>query len=264
MASRPNFLLPVKVLGRLFRGKYLDGLRQAYVNGELQLAGSTAELADPGRFHKLLSTLYAKDWVVYSKKPFAGPATLLKYLAAYTHRVALSNPRLVKLSNDRVTLTYKDYANGCQRKEMTLAAVELLRRFALHVVPGITRIRHYGLLAHRDRGARLAKCRALLAAAQGVAAGPVSEAPLTATAASKSAPAGPAAGGASLGVVLAVAVLGSAVSAATATTAATMVHENILTDDLCPVCRQGRLEVIWCKNRPTGRDFERAYCWNTS
>ena len=144
---------------------------------------------------------------------------------------------------------------------MSLAAVELLRRFALLVVPGITRIRHYGLLAHRDRGARLATCRALLAAAQGVAAGPVSEAPLTATAASKSAPAGPATGGgASLGVVLAVAVLGSAVSAATAT----MVHENILTDELCPVCRHGRLEVIWCKNRPTGRDFERAYCWNTS
>ena len=173
----------------------------------------------------------------------------------------MSNPRLVKLSDDRVTLTYKDYANGCQRKEMTLAAVELLRRFALHVVPGITRIRHYGLLAHRDRGARLAKCRALLAAAQGVAAGPVSEAPLTATAASKSAPAGPATGGASLGVVLAVAVLGSAASA---TTAATMVHENILTDELCPLCRQGRLEVIWFKNRPPGRDFERAYCWNTS
>jgi hypothetical protein len=104
-----------------------------------------------------------KALVVYAKKPFAGPEVLLRYLTRYTHRVALSNGRLVHLQGDRVTLSYKDYADGCQRKEMTLEAVELLRRFALHILPkGYVRVRQIGLLAHRDRTERLQQCRKLL------------------------------------------------------------------------------------------------------
>ena len=106
--------------------------------------------------------------MVYAKKPFGGPEQMLKYLAGYTHRVALSNHRLVRLQDDRVTFTWKDYADGCRRKEMTLDAVEFVRRFALHIIPkGLVRIRRYGLLAHRDRGQRLALCRSLLAAEAG-------------------------------------------------------------------------------------------------
>ena len=100
-----------------------------------------------------LRGLYRKEWVVYAKEPFGGPEHVLKYLTGYTHRVALSNRRLVQLEDDRVTFTWKDYADGCRRKEMTLEAVEFVRRFALYIVPkGMVRIRHYGLLAHRDRG----------------------------------------------------------------------------------------------------------------
>ncbi len=164
LACRPNFLLPVKVLGKVFRGKYLEGLRQAYVAGTLQLGGSTAALAEPTTFAALLDELYGTAWVVYAKQPFGrDPELVLKYLARYTHRVALSNARLVRVSKDAVTFTYKDYADGCQRKEMTLPALEFVRRFAMHVVPGrLVRIRQYGLLANRGRGARLAQCRRLL------------------------------------------------------------------------------------------------------
>ena len=99
--------------------------------------------------------MYQKDWVVYAKEPFGGPEQVLKYLTGYTHRVALSNHRLVKLEDGHVTFTWKDYADGCRRKEMTLEAVEFVRRFALHIIPkGLVRIRRYGLLAHRDRGER--------------------------------------------------------------------------------------------------------------
>ena len=111
--------------------------------------------------------------MVYAKEPFGGPEQVLKYLTGYTHRVALSNHRLVKLQDDRVTFTWKDYADGCRRKEMTLDAVEFVRRFALHIIPkGLVRIRQYGLLAHRDRGERLALCRSLLAAGGRTVTGP--------------------------------------------------------------------------------------------
>ena len=163
LASRENYLLPVQVLGSLFRGKYLAGLRLAYDAGQLQFGGSTAGLADPAAFQRWLSDLYAKNWVVFAKKPFAGPDVLLKYLTRYTHRVALSNGRLAKLEGEHVTLTYKDYADSCRRKEMVLEGVELLRRFALHVLPkGYVRVRQVGLLAHRDRTERLARCRLFL------------------------------------------------------------------------------------------------------
>jgi hypothetical protein len=164
LACRPNYLLPVKVLGKVFRDKYLEGLRQAYVAGTLQLGGSTIALTEPTTFAALLDELYRTSWVVYVKQPFGrDPELVLKYLARYTHRVALSNSRLVRVSDDVVTFTYKDYADGCRTKELTLDALEFVRRFAMHVVPGrLVRIRQYGLLANRGRGARLAQCRRLL------------------------------------------------------------------------------------------------------
>jgi hypothetical protein len=166
-ACRPNFLLPVKVLGQVFRGKYLQALKQAHGDGALRLDGSTLALAEPSAFADWLDTLYRVPWVVYAKRPFGNdPEQVLKYLARYTHRVAFSNSRLVRLANDEVTFTYKDYADDCQSKELTLPALEFLRRFAMHVVPGrLVRIRQYGLLANRGRGQRLAHCRRVLAAA---------------------------------------------------------------------------------------------------
>lgn len=257
VSSRPNFLVPVKVLSKMFRGKYLEGLRQAHDNKELQFAGGTAALAEGPAFARLLSTLYRKDWVVYAKEPFAGPTTLLKYLTRYTHRVALTNDRLVKVDDERVTLTYKDYADGCQRKELTLPAVELLRRFAMHIVAGLVRIRHYGLLTHRSRGQRLAQCRTLLAAAQGraatAAAAPLSAATAQGSLTSSSATA--------LAAPLLLAVTSPATAGPTPSTATPLLP---IKDDLCPICRQGKLETFWCAERPKGRDFERAFCWNTS
>jgi hypothetical protein len=163
VSYRPNWLLPVQVLGQVFRGKYLAALRAAYQAGQLQFAGTTLPLANPAAWATSIRALYQKDWVVFAKEPFDGPEQVLKYLTGYTHRVALSNHRLVRLQDDRVTYTWKDYADGCRRKEMTLDALEFVRRFALHIIPkGMVRIRQYGLLAHRDRGERLALCRSLL------------------------------------------------------------------------------------------------------
>ena len=153
------------VLSPVFRGKYLAALRQAYHDGELQFAGSTEPLANPQAWRSLVRALYQKGWVVYAKEPFGGPQQVLKYLTGYTHRVALSNRRLVKLQDDRVTFTWKDDANGCTRKEMTLDAWEFVRRFALHIVPkGLVRI---GVLDCwlTETACPLALCRSLLAAA---------------------------------------------------------------------------------------------------
>jgi hypothetical protein len=167
LSCQPNFFLPVKVLGQVFRGKYVAGLRRAWERGELRFAGSTAELTDRRAFETLLQGLYATDWVVYAKAPFGGPEQVLKYLTGYTHRVALSNSRLVKVTEEEVTFTWKDYAANCQHKEMTLSGVEFLRRFCLHILPrGLVRIRQYGLLSNRDRGERLARCRELLGMSQ--------------------------------------------------------------------------------------------------
>jgi hypothetical protein len=151
------------VLAQVFRGKYLAGLRRAYERGQLHFAGSTAALAGPCAFEALLGGLYTKDWVVYAKEPFGGPGQVLKYLTGYTHRVALSNSRLVRVTASEVTFTWKDYAANCQRKGLTLSALEFVRRFCLHILPrGLVRIRQYGLLSNRDRSERLARCRALL------------------------------------------------------------------------------------------------------
>ena len=128
VSCRPSWFLPVKVLSPVFRGKYLAALRAAYQAGQLQFAGSTLPLKSPAAWGALIRALYKKDWVVYAKEPFGGPEQVLKYLTGYTHRVALSNHRLVKLLDDQVTFTWKDYVDGCRRKEMTLDAVEFVRR----------------------------------------------------------------------------------------------------------------------------------------
>jgi hypothetical protein len=169
---RPGFFLPVRVLSRVFRGQYLAGLRRAHARRWLRFPGRLAALADPVAFHAWLAPLRAKDWVVYAKPPFGGPAQVLKYLARYTHRVAISNHRLRTLANGRVTFEYKDYAAAGTAKVMTLDAVEFLRRFVQHVLPaGFVKVRHYGLLANRFRAERLAWCRRLLLVAA-VAGGP--------------------------------------------------------------------------------------------
>lgn len=159
-SCRPGFFLPVRVLSRLFRGKFLAGLRGLKAQVQLQLPGILEETA---AFTAWLRPLYAKEWVVYAKPPFGGPEQVLKYLARYTHRVALANRRLVDLSDDHVTFRYKDYADGSCHKLLTLSAEEFLRRFVQHVLPkGFMKIRHYGLLASRQRQARLRKARQLL------------------------------------------------------------------------------------------------------
>jgi hypothetical protein len=163
VACRPGFFLPVRVLSRLFRGKFLAGLRAAYARGQVQFHGKLAALAEAAAFAAWLTPLSRQDWVVYAKAPFGGPEQVLKYLARYTHRVALSNTRLVALAEGQVTFRYKDYADDRRSKQMTLSADEFLRRFLQHVLPsGFVKVRHYGLLANRYRQANLRVCRALL------------------------------------------------------------------------------------------------------
>jgi hypothetical protein len=163
VACRPGFFLPVRVLSRVFRQEYLAGLRSALAQGQLRLPEGLQSLADPAKRVAWLAALSAKDWVVYAKAPFGGPAQVLKYLARYTHRVAISNGRLLELRDGRVTFRYKDYADDHQQKKMTLTAEEFLRRFVQHVLPkGFVKVRHYGLLANRPRTERLRECRRLL------------------------------------------------------------------------------------------------------
>lgn len=164
VACRPGFFLPVRVLSRVYRGKYLAGLRQAYAAGKLTFHGELTPLEEPTAWAAWLAEQYGPEWVVYAKEPFGGPERVLKYLARYTHRVALSNRRLLRLEDDHVVFTAKDYAVGGQRRVVRLSAVEFLRRWVQHVLPGgFVKIRHYGLLANRGRTERLALCRALLA-----------------------------------------------------------------------------------------------------
>jgi hypothetical protein len=163
VACRPGFFLPVRVLSRLFRGKYLALLRQAFDKGQLLFPGPLALLQDTKAFARWLTALYAKEWVVYAKRPWGGAEQVLKYLARYTHRVAISNARLLKVQDGQVTFRYKDYADEHQSKAMTLAADEFLRRFVQHVLPkGFVKMRHYGLLANRRRQELLTRCRSLL------------------------------------------------------------------------------------------------------
>ena len=166
VACPDNFFLPVRVLSRVFRGKFLAGLRTAFEQGRLKFRGRLARLADADRFNRLLVDAVKTQWVVYAKPPFGGPGQVLKYLARYTHRVAIGNRRLVRMKGGRVTFRYKDYARGGKQRTMELEATEFLRRFLLHVLPsGFVRIRHYGLLSNRCRREKLVVCRELLRAA---------------------------------------------------------------------------------------------------
>jgi hypothetical protein len=163
VSARRRYLLPVKVLAKLFRGKFLAGLKQVYDGGSLNLTGSTASLLAPQAFHDLLSALYRIDWIVYAKAPLGGAEQVYRYLGRYTHRVAISNTRLLSHQNGRVQFRYKDYADAGRKKVMGLTAEEFIRRFLLHILPkGFVRIRHYGLLASRHVATRLASCRRLL------------------------------------------------------------------------------------------------------
>jgi hypothetical protein len=162
--SSPNFFLPVKVLSHVFRGKFLDGLRNAFRSKRLAFHGSCQGWENRKAFYAFLETLKEHDWVVYAKKPFGGPEHVLHYLARYTHRVAISNHRLVEVTDDHVTFRWKDYAHHSKRRTMVLSHEEFLRRFLLHVLPkGFPRIRYFGFLAQRIRGALLPLCRTLLA-----------------------------------------------------------------------------------------------------
>lgn len=176
-ACRPGFFLPVGVLSRVFRGKFRAGVRSLFDAGKLLLPGHLEALADPHARAAWYAKLGAKDGVVYAKRPFGGPAQVLKYLARYTHRVAISNGRLLELRDGRVTFRYQDYANDHRQKTMTLDADEFLRRFVQHVLPsGFVKVRHYGLLANRHRATRLAECRRLLLVANVAATLPDAEA----------------------------------------------------------------------------------------
>jgi hypothetical protein len=169
ISSAEDFLLPVPVLTRMFRGKMLAMLKTAHADGRLQFFGPHADLADKAAFKTWLEPLYTTNWHVYAKRPFAGPEQVLAYLARYTHRVAISNKRLIKADETGVTFTFKDYrVEGPARyKTMTVAPGEFMRRFLLHVLPkGFHRIRHYGLLASsRTKTETLARARALIAVA---------------------------------------------------------------------------------------------------
>jgi hypothetical protein len=165
VSCRPRFFLPVRVLSRLFRRLFLDRLAEAHAEGRLVFFGELAGLADRAAFTARLAPLRRREWVVYAKRPFAGPESVLAYLARYTHRVAISSSRLVSLDHHGVTFRWKDYrADGeARRKLMRLAPTEFIRRFLIHVLPsGFHRIRHYGLFANTARAANLAKARALL------------------------------------------------------------------------------------------------------
>jgi hypothetical protein len=218
VACRPGFLLPVKVLGQVFRDQFVARLQDSFARGRLAFHGQQAPLAEAARFGELLESVRAKDWVVYAQPPVGGgPEPVLKYLARYTYRVAIANQRLVKIEDDQVYFKWKDYAHGNVEKTMALDAFEFIRRFLLHVLPsGFVRIRQYGLLANRHREEKLKVCRQLL----GVSA----QHPVATTRAPEVAP--------------------------TPTPEAKPVVR-------CPVCHQGRLvilEAIEPQWSPTGKD----------
>jgi hypothetical protein len=160
---RKSFFLPIRVLSRLFRGLFLHYLQKAYAAGKLQFHGTIRELIDPQKFMAFVKDCRKPEWVVYSKPPFGGPGQVLDYLGRYTHRVAISNHRLVSLNSGKVAFRWRDYKDGNKLKTMTLDAQEFIRRFLLHVLPrGFVRIRHYGFLANPHREQNLSLCRQLL------------------------------------------------------------------------------------------------------
>jgi hypothetical protein len=166
ISGRHNFFLPVKVMGRVFRGKFVEGLRELHAAGKLGFHGGLVHLQEPQAFAAMLRPLFRSDWVVYSKRPFGGAEHALRYLGGYTHRIAISNHRLVALADGRVTFRWRDSAHKNKKRLLSLTVEEFLRRFFLHVLPrGFVRIRHFGLFAHRRRATLLPLCRQLLTAA---------------------------------------------------------------------------------------------------
>jgi hypothetical protein len=163
ISSRRTFFLPVKVLGRVFRGKFIAGLKAAFREDKLEFHGQPASLAEPRSFAAWLRVLFRHDWVVYSKRPFGGPEHALRYLGAYTHRVGIANSRLVTLSDGQVSFRWRDSAHGNKKRVMSLPVDEFLRRFLLHLLPrGFVRIRNFGFLANRQRATLLPLCFRLL------------------------------------------------------------------------------------------------------
>jgi len=164
VSARTDFFLPVRVLSKVFRAKFVSELKRLWTDGRLSLPGSLQVLKQEKTFQTFLRTLYRTNWVVYSKPPFGGPEHVLHYLARYTHRVAISNHRIVNVSEGKVSFRWKDYAHGGQPRVMTLDADEFLRRFLLHLLPQrFVRIRSFGFLANRGREELLTRCRAALA-----------------------------------------------------------------------------------------------------
>lgn len=164
ISASSNFFLPIPVLRKVFRGKFIAGLKRLRQRGKLCCSGPARVFADPKQFAGLLRRLHLRRWVVYAKAPFGGPMQVLRYLGRYTHRVAISNHRLTAFDGECVSFQWKDYAHGNAQKVMTLAATEFLRRFFLHVLPkGFVRIRHFGFLTNRLRTQSLVLCRQVLA-----------------------------------------------------------------------------------------------------
>jgi hypothetical protein len=165
--SRDNYFLPKKALQKVFRGKFVDALKEAFQNGQLHFHGDLKLLAQPKTFAAWLRPLHRQDWVVYLKRPFGGPQYVVHYLGRYTHRVAISNHRLVSFSDGQVTFRWRDSGHHNEQKLLTLSLDEFLRRFLLHILPkGFVRIRNFGFLANRKRSTLLPLCFPLLGSAQ--------------------------------------------------------------------------------------------------
>ena len=163
IACRPGFFLPVRVLSRMFRGLFLHYLEKAFAAGELNFFSAHRHLHEPAAFRRYLAPVWNTEWVVYAKRPFAGPAQVLDYVGRYTHRVAISNNRLVSMDNGKVRFRWKDYRDGNRQKTMTLDGEEFIRRFLIHVLPdGFHRIRYFGFLGNCHRARKLERCRELL------------------------------------------------------------------------------------------------------
>jgi hypothetical protein len=157
---RYSFFLPIKVLSKVFRGKFIDGLKRMHRAGRLTFAGSIQPMSEPKCFAAFLRTLFRQDWVVYAKPAFGGPEQVVRYLGRYTHRVAISNHRLVSFDGSNVTFRWRDYARGNKQRLMTVSAEEFIRRFLVHVLPkGLVRIRHFGFMANYQRSSSLDLCR---------------------------------------------------------------------------------------------------------
>jgi Putative transposase len=160
--SRKKFFIPVKILSRKFRGKFLAFFKEAYQDDLLKFYGKIEPLSGKLNFQKLIDVLYKTDWVAFCKKPFKSPWHVLRYLGRYTHRVAISNQRIVSLQDHRVSFTWRDYKDDNRTKLMTLEAEEFIRRFLMHVLPSrFVKIRHYGILSNRNRNRKLRLCQKL-------------------------------------------------------------------------------------------------------